>query len=884
MEKVTSTPERLVAAVADRYTVERELGRGGMATVYLAHDVRHARRVALKVFRPEVAAAVGADRFLAEIRTTANLQHPNILPLFDSGSVTEGEGNGEQVLFYVMPYVEGESLRDRLDREGQLPVADAVRITSAVADALAYAHGRGVVHRDIKPENILLQDGRTLVADFGIALAAEQAGGGRLTETGLALGTPLYMSPEQAAGERRVDRRTDIYALGCVLYEMLAGEPPHTGATPQAIMARVLSEEPKPVRARRAMVPAHVEAAVHTALQRLPADRFQDAGRLAAALADTGFRLPGAAAGQRGTRTVRLALLAAGVAVLIAIAGWLRSPGVPGGPPPVARLTLQLPGDQVLAIAGGQAYPLDVSPDGTLLVYRAWSGSGTRLFVRPIDEFRAFPLPGTEGARQPFFSPDGEWVGFFADGKLQKVAIAGGAPIAIAAAAGDPFGAHWGPDGTILFSTLYGGLFRVSAAGGEAVRMDSVLVADRSRPAAGLQMAFANYGRPRWPRFLPDGKHALVTTDAGTYVLTLGTGEARYLFEGIQARYLATGNLMFAEGDERVRLVPFDLKRLEVTGEPRPALENVFRGPGSGAVHFAVSETGTLVYVGGGFERSLVHVDRDGRETPIAVDPRGYRFPRVSPDGSHVAVTVDPRPSDIWIIDLGRETATRFTTEGHNIGAGWSPDGSHLAFWHIDGQHMVRWPEGGPLRRIGARPAPLGQWSPSWAPGGRIFVDENRPETGSDLVVLRVEDGTEEDFLATRADEWMPRVSPDGRWVAYISNVSGADEVYVLPSEGSSAPQLVSVGGGTDPVWSRDGTELFYRRGNAILAVTITTAPTFTAGRPIELFTGRYDLTQAGNWDVQPDGRFVMVKADPATTRQFQVVLNWFEELRGPRR
>jgi eukaryotic-like serine/threonine-protein kinase len=876
---------RLRAALAGRYAIGRELGRGGMATVYLAHDLRHDRHVALKVFRPEVAAMVGARRFLAEIRTTANLQHPSIVPLFDSGTATDGEGAGGDVLFYVMPYVEGESLRDRLDREGQLPVADGVRIASAVADALAYAHGRGVVHRDIKPENILLHEGRTLVADFGIALAAEQAGSGRLTETGLAVGTPLYMSPEQAAGKRQVDRRTDIFALGCVLYEMLAGEPPHTGPTAQAIMASLLVGDAEPLRSRRPSVPAHVEATVHTALQRLPADRFQDAAQFAAALADPGFRLQEAiGAPQPGRRGVWWSLVVAGVAVLVGVAGWFGSPGPSDAPAPVTRLTLQLPGDQIRAIAGAQSYPLDISPDGRRLVYRAWHGGGTRLFVRPLDEFGAQPLPGTEGALQPFFSPDGEWVGFFAAGRLQKVAASGGAPIAIASATGRPFGAHWGPDDTILFSTLEGGLFRVSAAGGEPVRMDSVRVADRSRPAADSAVALVNYGRPRWPRFLPDGKHALVTTDAGTYVLALGTGAARYLFEGRQARYLATGHLMYAEGDERVRLVPFDLKRLEVTGEPRPALENVFRGPGSGAVNFAVSETGTLVYVAGGFERSLVHVDRGGRETPIAVEPRGYRFPRVSPDGSHIAVTVDPRPSDIWIVDLRRETAARFTTEGHNIGTGWSPNGSQLSFSHNDGQHVVRWPEGGPLRRVGERPAPLGQYGPSWTPDGRIFVFENRPETGRDLVVLRLEDGTAEDFLATRADEWAPSVSPDGRWVAYVSNISGTDEVYVLRSDRASAPQLVSVGGGVDPVWSRDGSELFYRRGNVILAVTITTAPTFTAGRPTELFEGPYDFTQELNWDARPDGRFVMVKADPATTQQFQVVLNWFQEVKGRRR
>jgi eukaryotic-like serine/threonine-protein kinase len=876
----------LRTALAGRYAIGRELGRGGMATVYLAHDVRHDRPVALKVLRPELAAMVGADRFLTEIRTTANLQHPNILPLFDSGSASEGEGVEGNLLFYVMPYVEGESLRARLDREGPLPVADAVRIASAVADALAYAHGRGVVHRDIKPENILLHEGRTLVADFGIALAAEQAGSGRLTETGLAVGTPLYMSPEQAGGKGQVDRRTDIYALGCVLYEMLAGEPPHTGPTAQAIMASLLVGDADPLRAHRPSVPAHVEATVHTALQRLPADRFQDAAQFAAALADPGFRLQEAnGAPQPRRRAVWWSLVVAGVAILIGLAGWFGSPGASDEPASVMRLSLQLPGDQFLAFPGGHSYPLDISPDGRRLVYRAWHAGGTRLFVRSLDEFGAHPLPGTEGARQPFFSPDGEWVGFFADGRLQKVAVSGGAPITVAAAAGSPFGAHWGTsDDTILFSTLEGGLFRVSAAGGEPVRMDSVLLADRSRPAADSAVALADFGSPRWPRFLPDGKHALVTTDAGTYVLALGTGEARYLFEGRQARYLATGHLMYAEGDERVRVVPFDLKQLEVTGEPRPALENVFRGPGLGAVNFVVSETGTLVYVAGGFDRSLVHVDRDGREMPIAVDPRGYRFPRVSPEGGHIAVTVDPRPPDIWIVDLGRETATRFTTEGSNINAGWSPDGSQLSFSHNDGQHVVRWPEGGPLRRVGERPAPLGQHGPSWTPDGRIFVFENRPETGRDLVVLRLEDGTAEDFLATRADESSPRVSQDGRWVAYVSNISGADEVYVLPSDRASAPRLVSVGGGADPVWSRDGTELYYRRGNAILAVPITTAPTFTAGRPTELFTGPYDFTQQINWDVGPDGRFVMVKADPATTRQFQVVLNWFEEVKARRR
>ena len=274
---------RLQSALADRYRLDREVGAGGMATVYLAQDIRHDRRVALKVLRPELAAVIGAERFLAEIKLTANLQHPHILPLFDSG---EADG----YLFYVMPFVEGESLRDRLNREKQLPVADAVRIATEVASALDYAHRHGVVHRDIKPENILLHDGQALVADFGIALAASKAGGSRMTETGMRLGTPYYMSPEQAMGEREITGRSDVYALGAVLYEMLTGDPPFTGSTAQAIVARVVTESPRPLHAQRHTIPPHVEAAVLTALEKLPADRFGTAAEFAEALAGRGAR------------------------------------------------------------------------------------------------------------------------------------------------------------------------------------------------------------------------------------------------------------------------------------------------------------------------------------------------------------------------------------------------------------------------------------------------------------------------------------------------------------------------------------------------------------------------------------------------------------------
>src|SRR5688572_20527073 len=353
---------RLTAALADRYRIERELGQGGMATVYLAQDLRHHRRVAVKVLRPELAAVLGGDRFLAEIRTTANLQHPHILPLFDSGEA-------DSFLFYVMPFVEGESLRDRLQREKQLPVNDALRIAIEVGSALDYAHRHGIIHRDIKPENILLHDGQALVSDFGIALAVSSASGARITETGLSLGTPHYMSPEQAMGERAITARTDIYALGAVLYEMLTGEPPFTGPTAQAIVARVLTERPASLRARRERVPQHVEDAVFTALEKLPADRFATVAELIGALSGAAprayRRATSPATDAVATRWKRIALALGGVAAVAALlagTGWLRSPENSAGR--VVRFRVSIPprgSDETVRIA--------LSPDGQLLAY-----------------------------------------------------------------------------------------------------------------------------------------------------------------------------------------------------------------------------------------------------------------------------------------------------------------------------------------------------------------------------------------------------------------------------------------------------------------------------------------------------------------------------------
>ncbi len=426
---MTDQLERLKDSLSDRYTIERELGAGGMATVYLAHDLKHDRKVAIKVMRPELSAILGGERFLREVSIAAKLNHPHILPLFDSGKAdSRTGGQSDEFLYYVMPHVDGESLRDKLNREKQLSVDEAVSITKQVGAALDYAHEQGVIHRDIKPENILIHQGEALVADFGIALAVTAAGGTRITDTGLSLGTPEYMSPEQATGERELDARSDVYSLGAITYEMLVGEPPHTGNTVQAIIAKVVSAEPQPVSRVRHTVPTNVDAAVMCSLAKIPADRFGSGAEFADALTNPTFALasiPGAAeAFPNEGPWKRLTVVAYCIAALLAVTtlwGWLRSPA--DAPKNVIRMSIQMPeGEEAASTWDGE---IAISPDGTRIVYVGPYERGSLLWVRPVDSLHARRLLGTEDARDPFFSPDGGAIGFWNLGSgLQTVATA----------------------------------------------------------------------------------------------------------------------------------------------------------------------------------------------------------------------------------------------------------------------------------------------------------------------------------------------------------------------------------------------------------------------------------------------------------------------------
>src|SRR5687767_10199356 len=418
-----------------------------MATVYLAQDIKHDRRVALKVLKPELAAVLGGERFVVEIKTTAALQHPHILPLFDSGTA-------DGFLYYVMPYIQGETLRSKLDRETQLGIDEAVRITREVADALDYAHDQGVIHRDIKPENILLRNGRAFVADFGIALAVSAAAGGRMTETGLSLGTPHYMSPEQATAETHIDNRSDISSLGSVLFESLTGEPPHTGPSAQAIILKIVTDVPRPVRELRKSVPPHVAAAIAMALEKLQADRFNSAKAFAEALHDPAFTWPVAttttvgAAGLASRRVALPALLAVALlASALAAWGWTR----PGRTTSVARhrTTLGAPGALDGITFGVEAA---LSPDGASLVFRSPLTGLGQLYVKRRDEVVARPLAGTEGGSGPFFSPDGAWIGFVANGQLRRIPSTGGPSLKLADSVDPTYSrGAWLEDGSIVY-------------------------------------------------------------------------------------------------------------------------------------------------------------------------------------------------------------------------------------------------------------------------------------------------------------------------------------------------------------------------------------------------------------------------------------------------
>jgi serine/threonine-protein kinase len=859
-----------------------------MATVYLAQDLRHDRRVALKVLRPELAAVIGAERFLVEIRTTANLQHPSILPLFDSGQA-------DGFLYYVMPFVEGESLRDRLHREKQLPIAEAVRVAGEVASALDYAHRHGVIHRDIKPENILLQDGRALVADFGIALAASKAGGHRMTETGLSLGTPHYMSPEQAMGEREITARSDVYALGAITYEMLLGEPPFTGPTPQAIVAKVLTDDPRPPCELRRSVPPAVEAAVLTALEKLPADRFATAAEFATALtattAATTTALRGRSARPYGRRPM---LLLAGVGVAGVIVGlvcaallWRR--------PPVAIRALRV-GISLGSTMSALGPSFGLAPDGSRIIYRTRGAKGVSLWSQPLDRLEPVLLvetgPNTNlSAVGPRVSPDGRSVAFGESGRVMTMAIDGGITKRIADSLQGWLA--WGADGRIYFQRT--GTLGIASVPAEGGAVTQITAPDTSRGENGHAIADV----------LPNGKGILITISRGARqnsdvaVVDLRSRKVTPLIQGTDARYLDPGYVLFSRADHSVHVIPFDPDRMRITGDPIPLFDGVVLGA-TGWMELAVARNGMLVYQRDIGAHGLMLVDRSGRERLLDDAPGlagGYGSPRVSPDGDALVYErlsgAASGTADLWLYRLREQTSTRLTSTGDNTYPAWSGDGRRILF--RSNERGIRTGTGdGTIDTIQAdgsgQQAPLFRRAGSSEEAvesrdGRWIVvrtgDRGRNQN-SDLSYFPASDPSAiRPFVNSRFNERAPALSPDGRWLAYNSDESGYDEVYVRPFPGPGGLVQISVSGGVEPVWARSGKELFYRSGTTVMEAELALTPTLRVVRRQTLLPGgAYNFNgNHAQYDVLPgDSVFVFVRTGGDAT-QVVLVQNWLDVL-----
>ena len=871
---MTPPPDRLAAALGNTYRLERELGQGGMATVYLAHDLKHDRKVAIKVLKPELAAVIGAERFVVEIKTTASLQHPHILPLFDSGAA-------DSFLYYVMPYIEGETLRTRLDRETQLGVDDAVRIAASVADALDYAHRRGVVHRDIKPENILLHEGRPMVVDFGIALALSAAAGGRMTETGLSLGTPHYMSPEQATAEKEITARSDVYSLGTVLFEMLAGQPPHLGGSAQQIIMKIITEEATPVTTLRKSVPPNVAAAVAKSLEKLPADRFESAKAFADALGNPSFTTiglaaPGQTAGGRGPGVSRrlfgVTAVVAATALVAAALGWFR----PVPQAPVNRFMLALPDSQ--SIAAEPVNRLAISPDGRTIVYAGGTVGQSRLLLRRLDDLRATPIPGTEGAFNPAFSPDGERLAFVAGSPraLKTVALRGGPAVTLTDSLVDNGGVTWADDGYLYYDGhLSGdGLARVRETGGPpeiATTPDSTTESWHASPAA-----------------LPDGRGVLFVVsrlrgagDSDIGVIAPGATRHKILVRGVRATYVRSGHLLYVTAEGTLMAAPFDLKRLELTGAAVPLAESVaIRG--ISRVDIAASRTGTLVYVAGSARariRELVWVTRDGTAMPVdsswSVPITGR--PALSPDGRSALVTIRGKTwPGVWVKQLDRGPASKLI-DGDR--ATWFPNGREFAYATRLG--FGRGPaDGSTLPREFKGTGPL--LSPDVSPDGQWILGSY----AADIYLARAGgDSAPRLLLGGPAAETRAVFSPDGRWIAYVSDESGATEIYVRPfPDVQAAKRPVSAKGGVAPRWSHDGRELFFVDGQGeMVSVPVRLTPTFSAGTPVRLFSGEPFGFPTWGFDVTADGqRFLATRpagGKAVTGDAIVIVENLFTEL-----
>ncbi len=896
------------------YEIVGLLGAGGMGEVYRARDSKLKREVAIKVL-PAGFSHDSESRLQREAEVLALLNHPHIAAIYDLADFGSSR-------FLVLELVEGDTLADRVAR-GPIPMNESLVIARQVAEALEAAHEKGITHRDLKPANIkITPDGNVKVLDFGLAkvLTDDASGAPTLTvsetRAGVILGTPGYMSPEQARGQP-LNRRTDIWAFGCVLYEMLAGRKAFASQTVLDTIAAILDREPD-WSALPKTTPSTIRRLLHRCLEKDAKHRLHDIADARIEIDDVSREpvtstveaasIEGARRARPTPRTVWALAAAAAVLLTLGVAAGVTwwSARVTSPRSSLARLMITLPAAQ--ALEKGRFPPVALSPDGRLLVYAAAvDGGRTNLYLRPLDELAARPIPATEGAGSPFFSPDGRWLAFYVSGLLKKVSVAGGVPLTICEAP-PVWSATWGENDSIVFATTLpsSGLWLVSANGGEPVPITTPK-SDEAQHA--------------YPQLLPGGTHVLfsVRRDNAWRLALLALksrdwrllGNGRVIGEG--AQYLPTGHLVYAQSGGLVA-TPFDPSSGNLDQPPVSLLEHVETSRFGGTYFAVAAGAGTLVYVPAGAtvaDRTLLRVDRDGRAAPLIEARAGYEYPALSQDGRKVAVMITSATgSDIWMIDLERATRIRFTAGGASAFPVWAPDGSRVAFqstaagpWNLfwkpldgstEAQPLLRvadssaarsWPNTGANLLPGTLPTLSGagpQFPASWAPdGSTLAFHERKPNGERDIWV--VSPGNDPvPFLLTPFDERLPRFSPDGKWLAYVSDESGRNDVYVQPFPGPGPKWLVSTDGGIDPVWSRDGRELFYRQRDQMMAVSVASKAEFSAGRPRRLFEIRFDAGDNGpNYDVSPDGKwFVMPRSDQGVVPgELHLVLNWFGEV-----